>query len=215
MNALAMDIFSILEVLGTIAFAISGAMVAIEKKVDIFGVLLLGLTTAVGGGILRDVLLGYVPPRIFQSRYILLLALISSLIVFLVAYFAGAEYHNKEDFVDKINNVFDAMGLGAFTVTGMRVAMNTGTEDVVFIIFLGVLTGIGGGLIRDLMVDEIPFVLKKYVYAVASICGGLCYWYLLKFGFADNIAMVFSIVLVFGIRIMATIFRWNLPKVRE
>lgn len=204
-----------LEILGTIAFAISGAMVAIEKKVDIFGVLLLGLTTAVGGGILRDVLLGYVPPRIFQSRYILLLALISALIVFLVAYFAGAEYHNKEELVDKINNVFDAMGLGAFTVTGMRVAMNTGTEDVVFIIFLGVLTGIGGGLIRDLMVDEIPFVLKKYVYAVASICGGLCYWYLLKIGLSDTIAMVISICLVFSMRILATIFRWNLPKVHE
>lgn len=214
MNTLAMDIFSLLEILGTIAFAISGAMVAIKKKVDIFGVLLLGLTTAVGGGIFRDVLLGDVPPRIFQSRYILVIALLSALMVFLVAYFAGKAYHEKEELVDKINNIFDAMGLGVFTVTGMRVAMNTGTTDVVFIIFLGALTGIGGGLIRDLMVNEIPFVLKKYVYAVASILGGICYIVFLQMGLTDTISMIISVVVVFVTRILATVFRWNLPRVR-
>lgn len=213
MNLVTTDIFHLLDNIGTIAFAISGSMVAIEKKADLFGVCLMGLTTAVGGGIIRDIVLGQTPPRIFQAHGTLMLALITSLIIFAMAYFARGIYSSRQAVVDKVNNVFDAMGLGVFTVTGMRIAIESGAADVVLIIFLGAVTGIGGGLMRDLILNEIPFVMKKYVYAVASICGGCCYWWLLKSSMLDDYAMVISILVVFVLRICATIFRWNLPKV--
>lgn len=202
----------ILDMIGTIAFAISGSMVAIEKKVDVFGVCLLGLITAVGGGMFRDLILGQTPPRIFQSKTTLLVALIVSILVFLIAYFNREVYQKSTVKVDKINNVFDALGLGVFTVTGMQVAMDQQITDEVLIVFCGCLTGIGGGLLRDLMVNEIPFILRKYVYAVASIVGGICYWGMLTMNLSKNIAMVTSIMVVFAIRICATVFRWNLPK---
>lgn len=209
------EIFEIMEVLGTVAFAISGSMVAIEKKNDIFGVLLLGLTTAVGGGIIRDIVLGHTPPRIFEARSTLLIAFFTSLAVFALAYFFREKYKKSSNILDKINNVFDALGLGAFTVTGMQVAMNEGSHDVILIVFAGCLTGIGGGLTRDLMVNEIPFVLRKYVYAVASIIGGVLYWIMLQANISNTIAMVTGIAVVFVIRMLATILRWNLPKVQD
>lgn len=209
------DIFEIMDIVGTVAFAISGSMVAIEKKNDIFGVLLLGLTTAVGGGMLRDVFLGYTPPRIFEAKSTLLLAFLTALVVFLLAYFLREKYRKSALIVDRINNVFDAIGLGIFTVTGMQIAMKSGSMDAVLVIFSGCLTGIGGGLIRDLMVNEIPFVLRKYVYAVASITGGLMYWFLLKLQVPNTVSMVISILLIFTIRMLATLLKWNLPKVHE
>lgn len=209
------EIFVIMDIIGTVAFAISGSMVAIEKRNDIFGVLLLGLTTAVGGGMLRDIFLGYTPPRIFQAKSTLLLALLTSLAVFLLAYFLREQYRKSAEIVDKINNVFDAIGLGIFTVTGMQIAMYSGNDDAVIVIFSGCLTGIGGGLIRDLMVNEIPFVLRKYVYAVASIMGGVIYWNLMKMQVGDTVSMVIGVVFVFVVRMLATILRLNLPKVHE
>lgn len=213
MGMITINMLSVIEILGTIAFAISGSMVAIRKKVDLFGVLWLGMTTAVGGGIVRDVLLGNTPPRIFSSVMTLLIAFTSSLTVFLAAYFAHEKYQRNHYAVDRINNVFDAFGLGLFTVTGMKVAEEAGIEHVVILIFFGAVTGIGGGLIRDLMVNEIPFVLKKHIYAVASIAGGLCYFVLKGCGAKDTAAVVISILIVVVLRILATVFRWNLPRV--
>ena len=213
MDFVTTDLFHILDGIGTVAFAISGAMVAIEKKADIFGVCLMGLTTAVGGGMIRDIMLGETPPRIFQAHGTLLLALVTALIVFAIAYFARDIYSRQQVVVDKVNNVFDAMGLGVFTVTGMRIAMESGATDMVLVIFLGAVTGIGGGLLRDLVLNEIPFIMKKHVYAVASICGGFCYWFLVNSPMLDDYAMVISVLVVFVLRICATIFLWNLPKV--
>lgn len=213
MGMFTMNMLNAIEIMGTIAFAISGSMVAIRKRVDLFGVLLLGMTTAVGGGIVRDVLLGNTPPRIFSSMTILLIAFTSSLIVFLVAYFAHEKYQRNHLQVDRINNVFDAFGLGLFTVTGMKVAEECGIEHVVILIFFGAVTGIGGGLIRDLMVNEIPFVLKKHIYAVASIAGGLSYFMLKECAVKDTVAVGISILIVVVLRILATVFRWNLPRV--
>lgn len=209
-----MNVLNIIEILGTIAFAVSGAMIAVRKQVDLFGVILLGMTTAVGGGITRDVLLGYTPPRIFQTLPILAIAFVTSLIVFLLAYFSHDMYQKNQQTVDRINNIFDALGLGLFTVMGMDVAAGTGIENMVILVFFGLVTGTGGGLIRDLMVNEIPYVLKKHVYAVASIAGGIAYYIMGKCNVSETIAVVMAITIVVVLRMLATKYRWNLPRVQ-
>jgi len=114
--------------------------------------------------------------------------------------------------VDAINNIFDAFGLGAFTVTGAQIAISAGHGDNLFFsVFLGVVTGTGGGLLRDMMVGEIPFILTKHIYAVASIAGGLVYCLLARLGY-DTAAAIVTILLVFGLRLFSSRYHWNLPK---
>lgn len=208
-------IYFVFEIIGTVAFAVSGAMVAIKKRVDIFGVLVLGSVSALGGGIVRDILIGALPPRMFSDYRYVLTAIIVSLVVFIVAYIFRKEYQKSESVVDSINNIFDAIGLGIFTVTGAKVAIESGlTKNGILVVCLAVLTGVGGGILRDIMLGEIPFVLKKRVYAVASILGGTTYHLLVTYGVHFRVATVISVALVFIIRILATVFKWDLPRVK-
>lgn len=205
--------FSILEIAGTVSFAISGAMAALEKKVDLFGVIVLGITTALAGGIFRDMLVGRVPPSAFSDGTYMKIAFVTSVIVFLAAWMFSDKYVNNIQIIDTINNIFDAAGLGAFTITGAKVAMSMGYMDnSFFVIFLGMVTGVGGGILRDLMIGEIPFILRKRIYAVASLLGGCIYYVLLSKNVADMTAAFIGIGIVFSLRMLATIFRWNLPK---
>ena len=205
--------FSILEIAGTVSFAISGAMAALEKKVDLFGVIVLGITTALAGGIFRDMLVGRVPPAAFSDGTYMKIAFVTSVIVFLAAWMFSDKYVNNIQVIDTINNIFDAAGLGAFTITGAKVAMSMGyTDNSFFVIFLGMVTGVGGGILRDLMIGEIPFILRKRIYAVASLLGGCIYYVLLSKNVADMTAAFIGIGIVFSLRMLATIFRWNLPK---
>lgn len=213
MSSITINFLNSIEILGTIAFAISGAMIAIRKQVDMFGVILLGMITAVGGGIARDIMLGFTPPRIFQALPILGIAFFTSLLVFLAGYFFQDKYRKNQQTVDRINNIFDALGLGLFTVMGMDVAKGAGVESMVILVFFGFVTGAGGGVIRDLLVNEIPFVLKEDIYAVASIVGGFCYYGAEKKGVSGTLAAVLTIGAVFVLRMLATRYRWNLPKV--
>lgn len=205
-------VFYILELTGTIAFAVSGAMVAIERRLDVFGVVFLGMMTAVGGGIVRDMLIGSLPPTAFVRMEYVLIACGVSLIVFLIAYFARRTYFEKAKRIDDINNIFDAVGLGAFAVSGTRIGVVSGFADNAFLcIFLGLLTGIGGGLLRDIMSRSVPFVLQKRVYALAAIAGSVSYYILSLYSVFDTIAIFAGLVLTCVIRILATVFRWDLP----
>lgn len=210
---LSLYLFLCFELLGTVAFAVSGAMVAMEKKADIFGVLVLGIITATGGGMLRDVLLGKLPPRLFSNGLYVAVAASAALLLFFLARHFRDVYIRKAKMVDQINNFFDALGLGAFTVTGIQIGLSSGFADsYFFLVFLGVLTGVGGGLIRDLMVMEIPFVLRKRVYAIAAILGGLVYVFVRSILPGELIAALLSIFTTVTIRLLATYFRWNLPR---
>ena len=140
------ELFSALELLGTVAFAVSGAMVAIDRHADVFGVVFLGMTTAIGGGIVRDGLLGSFPAAIFSNRVTLCTAAGCPLLVFVVAWLTGNGYERRKGMVDMVNNLFDALGLGAFTVTGVRMGLAAGYGGKwFFLVFLGLVTGIGGG----------------------------------------------------------------------
>ncbi len=207
----------ILELIGTVSFAVSGGMVAIHKKTDIFGVLLLAAVTAVGGGITRDVILGKTPPTAFINKNYVLIALATAFVLFFIAKTNQKKYQQYEMQIFIINNIFDAIGLGIFTVVGVQVGQQAEQgENLFFCLFLGVVTAIGGGMIRDLMLKEVPFVLEKQVYAVACLLGGASYWYLTKFSALEiDVISVISIIVVFTIRMLATKYEWNLPKAIE
>lgn len=209
--------FLILEIAGTISFAISGAMAAVEKRVDLFGVIFLGITTSLAGGIIRDVVIGRVPPAAFSDYKYMAIAIVTSLVVFMLARVYHQHYKANLEWINTINNVFDAAGLGAFTITGANAALLMGYRmNGFFVVFLAMVTGIGGGVLRDLMIGEIPFVLRKRIYAVASIIGGCVYYLLYVKTSMDVMAAAFvGIACVFGLRMMATIFKWNLPKAFE
>ncbi len=206
-------IFQLCEAIGTAAFAVSGAMVAIDKGTDIFGVLLMAVFTALGGGTLRDVLIGHFPPRMFTNFHYVLLACICALAVFIIARIFKERYIERERLIEQVNNVFDAIGLGIFAVSGARIGMEAGFADNIFLTtFLGTTTAIGGGMLRDVLLQEMPFVLKKRVYAVAAIVGALGYALLMRMGMNSVMAYALGMMATIAVRILATVFRWNLPK---
>ena len=137
------------------------------------------------------------------------------MIVFLVAYIFRNQYQKSQKIVDSVNNVFDAVGLGIFTVTGVQVAIESGFKmNGILAVCLGVITGIGGGVLRDVMLREIPFVLEKRIYALASIAGGIVYYNMFLAGIDRTISIVVAVAVTFVIRLLATIFKLDLPRVK-
>jgi len=201
------------ELIGVAAFAASGAMAAIDKKADIFGVLFLAVITALGGGIIRDILLGWLPPRMFTSYVYIVLALVCAGLVFLDAYVRRERYQHHKDKLDNIVNVFDAVGLAVFTVTGMELAIEQyGMGNLVLAVLMGVTTGVGGGMVRDVLTNCMPAVLRKRIYAVASMAGAIVYYILLSLNVNRAIGAAVAMLLIFSLRILATVYKWNLPK---
>lgn len=157
------------ETIGTVAFAVVGSLIGIQKRLDIFGVIILAITTAVGGGIFRDIMVGNMPPKIFRDPHFLSLSIISAIIVCL-------SYKQIKKYNTTIN-VFDAIGLGAFAASGSNMALQYDGNTLILMIALAVLTGVGGGAIRDVMINEIPFVFCKEIYAVAVIIGAVSFYF--------------------------------------
>lgn len=207
-------IIEVMGWIGTVAFAVSGSLVAIGCSLDLFGVMIVGCVTAVGGGMIRDLLIGNIPPQAFLNPYILLVAAVTSIAVFIIAYINRKRFQGFRDTIETINNIFDAVGLAAFSVTGMEVARVAGYADnVVLTITLGVITGIGGGVLRDVLVNEKPYVLTRHVYAVASILGCAVY-YGMSVCFDYHVSGTFAAVgLTVLIRLLAAKYHWKLPKI--
>ena len=210
------SVFLIEELIGTVAFACSGAMVAIERRLDLLGIIVLGVITAVGGGMIPDILIGVQPPSLFVHPIYVVTALAAVLVLFCIMKFGGVyqQLLSSEGY-EVMMNVLDAIGLGVFTVVGMDTAMKAGYEDYRFLtVFLGVITGVGGGILRDIMAVQAPYVLKKHIYACASLAGALCYMWLLPRMDRDA-AVVISACLVVAIRILARHYKWNLPRIEK
>ena len=206
------EIMFILELIGAAAFAVSGAMVAIKKKADVFGVLFLAVTTALGGGVMRDVLIGRIPPVMFVSYWYLLISVVAALAVFIDAYLRSEKYKLHLDKLDAVNNIFDAVGLAVFTVSGMNAAMPV-SDNVILVLFVGMCTGVGGGMLRDVMTNTMPKVLRKRVYAVASLLGGGLYYVMYALGAPQLLSVGCGMLLIFALRVFATIYKWNLQSV--
>ncbi len=204
----------VLDMVGTAAFALSGAMTAIKKEMDLLGVLILGMVTAVGGGIVRDIILGNTPPQAFAQPVFALIAGGVSALVFAVIYFhvKGYQQISRAGFQYMLMAA-DTLGLGVFTVAGVRAAFDSGMGVNYFLpVFLGTITGVGGGLLRDMMAGDRPYIFVKHVYASASILGAfVCVFLWRRFG--GNAAMPVGAASVILLRVLAIRFRWNLPKV--
>ncbi len=212
-----MEIFSIIiEVLGVVAFSISGSMVAIRRKTDLFGVILLSIITALGGGLTRDVIFSFSPPAFFSSKYYILISAVVAVIVFFFARKFSHTYLENELKIEHINDIFDALGLGIFAVMGVKIAFQQGyTENALISISCGLLTCICGGMLRDVLTNSMPFVLVKRIYALAAIGGSTAYYLLHIYGAAihigENTAIIIGVAVTFILRILAMIFKWNMP----
>ena len=232
-----------MEIVGTIAFASSGAMLAIRKRMDLFGVCVLGVITSVGGGVIRDLILGYTPPNMFRNPIYTMVALGVSIFLFLVLYILRGGVHPAQGDIyggasggkapqeegkgqirhnliqgkiaavyDRTMTLFDALGLGIFTVVGINTARSLGYDQTFLLIFVGVITGVGGGLLRDVIAQEKPYILTKHIYACASIAGAfVCVFSGERIG---NLAsMTLGALAVIVVRLLAMHYRWNLPRI--
>lgn len=210
-------VFFIFEIIGTVAFAITGVITAIEKMLDIFGAVVLGTVTAVGGGMVRDILLGYLPPAAFRHPVYTVTAIATSLAVFIIAYFFGKRIKLHFNVYSQIINVFDAIGLAVFTVAGINSAAACGFGENSFLsIFVGMMTGVGGGVMRDMMAGGVPTILRKKVYALAAGIGALIYQLLVEHNTCpQGLAILAGAGSIIVIRLSATVFKWNLPTLKD
>lgn len=207
-----MDVlFSIFELLGTIAFAVSGAMEGVRHRMDLFGVTLLGLVTAIGGGVLRDLVIGQIPPKVFRDSRCAVLAILVALAVFIILKLTQERKPRAlAQLRDRLYFLSDTLGLAAFTVLGIESAgpgRNTG-----LLLFVGMITGVGGGVLRDILAGSVPSILRKHIYAVASLAGALADVLLMHILPAE-IAMLAGFGLVVLIRFAAAHYKWNLPHI--
>ena len=204
----------ILEIIGTIAFAWSGAIGGIKKEMDIFGVVILGTVTAVGGGIIRDLVLGNTPPTTFLNPIYALIAVAVSLIAFVPFVRLQFLKHKKRN--DLFMLIMDSLGLGIFTVVGIGVAYESEFAEfnILLFTFVGVITGVGGGVLRDIMAGQTPYIFVKHFYACASLIGALLTIAILPLvGITSS--MLIGAVVIMILRFLAAYYRWSLPKAHD
>lgn len=195
---------------GTIAFAMSGSFKAIRHELDVFGVLVLGFSTALGGGLIRDALV-HKTPSAFIDMTPAIYALIGCAIVLFSRWFSRQQVHNLANPEGKAFLYLDALGLAAFTVLGARVGSDAGL-NAFGIIMLAAITGVGGGMIRDILAGEVPLVLKADFYATATIIGGLIFYILQWLSIDVMTASMITFIATLILRLLAIQYRWQLPK---
>jgi uncharacterized membrane protein YeiH len=195
--------FQVLDILGTIAFAISGVLVALNKKMDPFGVLIIAFVTAVGGGSLRDVLIGIQPVSWMTNMtyvYVIFGATVFAII-----------FKNKLNYLRKSLFLFDTIGIGLYTVVGIEKGIIADLHPIICI-SLGTMTACFGGVIRDILCNEIPVIFRKEIYATACILGGLTYFLLREFMADTNFVFIIAGVIVIVTRLLAVKFKISLPS---
>lgn len=201
------DAFTLLEAIGTIAFALSGGTVAVRAGMDWLGVVVLAVVTAVGGGTLRDVLLGQFPIRWVEHPWPVALACACAVIVILVGHRVP---HIALD-SQRASLVADALGLAAFTVSGTLVSLDAGVSPWLAVV-LGVITGAGGGVVRDVLASRRPLILVGQIYALAALAGAAVVAALTEVAAAPAITRWIGVGVVFALRLAAIQWRWQLPR---
>ena len=193
--------FPILEISGTIAFAISGSLTAMQKKLDPFGVFIIAFVTAIGGGTLRDVMIGKTPVVWMQD--------LQHVYLIIFGFFLSIVFRKKLDRLRKSLLLFDTIGLGVFTLIGIQKGVEVGLDPMICIA-LGTITACFGGVIRDILCNEIPIIFSKEIYATICIIGGFVYFTLDWFQIPINIIQLITSILIITIRLMAIKFNWCL-----
>lgn len=200
-----------LEIIGAAAFAISGAMVAISKDFDMFGIIFTGITTATGGGVIRDIILNRGTPVMFSDPVYCIVAAACSAMLFFP--FVRKLLKNKYAH-DAVFIVADSLGLAIFTAATVLYCINIGETNKFLIVFVSVITGVGGGVLRDLFARDTPIIFRKYVYASASIVGALVSVFLADV-INKELAVAIGFLVIVAIRIVSAKFKINLPKIVE
>jgi uncharacterized membrane protein YeiH len=195
-----------LDLFGTMAFAVTGAFKAIEHKSDIVGVIILSTITGVAGGTIRDIIFGNFPPVVFINPLYLIVTVVTGIIIFIL--YPSIKIHWN------LFLKFDAVGLGVFTVIGASIAYNLFGLNILTMTLAGVLTAVGGGILRDVFVNEVPIIFVKELYASTSFAGVLILFVMLSMGINLYVATIPSILAVTTIRLLAMKFNWNLPRAR-
>lgn len=198
-----MDFIQIVDILGTIAFAISGALAGFKNKLDPFGIAIIAFVTAAGGGTLRDILLGVSPVSWVTNMNLVYTILICVLVTFIFS-----KWLLK---LRKTLFLFDTIGIGLYTVVGLEMGIAYGLHPVICIT-LGCISACFGGVIRDILVNEVPVIFRKNIYATACIAGGIVYFVLRKFSVPENIIFIVSGLCVIIIRLLAVRLKWQLPR---
>ena len=197
----------ILDLFGTMAFAVTGAFKAIEHKADIVGIIILATITGVAGGTIRDVILGRdLPNSLIDPSYVII-TVVSAIVIFLL--------HSKMKKHWNVFLKFDAIGLGVFTVIGATFAYNMFGMNFLVIVLSGMLTAIGGGILRDVSVSQTPIVFVKELYASASFLGAAVFYLVILLTNDVYAGTIFGLLLATGLRMVAMKYNWNLPKVKN
>ncbi|PKG51408.1 MULTISPECIES: trimeric intracellular cation channel family protein [Olleya] len=195
--------FYIIDILGTIAFAISGVLVALNKRMDAFGILIIAFVTAVGGGTLRDILIGETPVSWMKDMTFIYVVILST--IFAVA------FRSKIDYLRKSLLLFDTIGIGLYTVVGVEKGISAGLHPIICV-FLGTMSACFGGVIRDILCNEIPVIFRKEVYATACILGGATYFLIIKLPLASDFVFIIAGAVVITVRLIAVKFKVSLPN---
>lgn len=197
-----MSIFNFLDLLGTASFAISGALFAINKKMDSFGVLIIAFVTAVGGGTLRDILI--------NADRITWMTDLNYVYTIIVAVIFAIIFRKKIGYLSKSMFLFDTIGLGIFTIIGTEIGLQNDYHPIISI-SLGMITATFGGVIRDTLSNEIPLIFHKEIYATACILGSVNYLILKNYGVDQNLTHILTTLMVIGVRLVAVKFKLQLP----
>ncbi len=196
--------YLVIDILGTVAFAISGVLVAMEKKLDLFGVLIIAFVTAIGGGTLRDFLIGNTPVGWMTTPVYLIT--ITATVIATIIFVKQLRYFRKSLFL------FDTIGIGLYTMVGVEKGLSAGLSPVMCII-LGTITASFGGVIRDILCNEIPVIFRREVYATICILGGVIYFILIQLPFDNTYAYITAILAIILMRLLAVRFKISLPNI--
>ncbi|TDE06087.1 trimeric intracellular cation channel family protein [Flavobacterium hiemivividum] len=198
--------FHLLDIIGTIAFAMSGALTAMNKKLDLFGVFIIAFVTAVGGGTLRDVMIGRTPVGWMldlEYVYVICFAFVLTLV-----------FRKKFEKLRTSLFLFDTIGLGVFTLIGLEKGISVGLHPTICIA-LGTMTACFGGVIRDILCAEIPVIFRKEIYATICILGGIVFFLLKSFHLDNDILYLITSLVIISVRLMAVKFKWYLPTLEK
>jgi len=195
--------FYIIDILGTIAFSISGVLVALNKKMDPFGILIIAFVTAVGGGTLRDLLIGETPVSWMQDMTFAHVVLASTILAVI--------FKSKIDYLRKSLFLFDTIGIGLYTVVGVEKGISAGLHPIICV-SLGTMSACFGGVIRDILCNEIPVIFRKEIYATACILGGIAYFIIKQLPIEGNLVFIIAGLVVIVTRILAVKFKLRLPS---
>jgi uncharacterized membrane protein YeiH len=199
-----MEVIYVVDIIGTFAFAISGALVALDKKFDIFGVIIIAFVTAVGGGMLRDVLINAHPINWIGDLNYLYIIFSAVLFTFL--------FKSKIAYLSKTMFLFDTIGISVFTLLGLQKGLTNDLHPIIAII-MGMISAVFGGVLRDVLTAKIPLIFEKEVYASACLAGGISYLILNYFKVDENINFIVSALVIASIRAVAVKFHLELPKI--